>query len=213
MATVIFVMIGMNQAGNGHKNLNGSTQTVCFGRQCAVEAQIVPVAQEILFASHTVPRVRHADRKCLCVDGAFATLQHQIRIGDIPVIRQTAIFGIQKIEVAQVRIQFVPVGMVTAEEAITEQLVSVGIVVASAVDVVHLATQVDFLAEIPSQQACEPFVLVLATTFGRIENVRIGYLRIVEACILGCRDVVVIGICKDKITGFGTIGKDQRLSR
>ena len=85
------------------------------------------MTQEILFASHTVPRVRHTDRKCFCVDGAFATLQHQIRIGDIPVIRQTAIFGIQKIEVAQVGIQFVPVGMVTAEEAITEQLVSVGI--------------------------------------------------------------------------------------
>ena len=172
------------------------------------------VAEEILFAPHTVPGFdRIARIESLWVVLVPLAGKILVRVGDDRVVGQSSVFVIDEVEVAQVSMRFVTIRLVTAEKAVAQQLVAVILVISAAVDIVQIATYVDLRAEVHGQRSFQPFVFAFTSPHGRVHHVRIRNFRVVIQCVPGVCDIIIVSIGKQEIPWFLAFGEDTGLCR
>ena len=157
------------------------------------------MGQEIGLPSVAVPGVSEAHGERFTIDLAL-TLWQVLDVGDIAVVRQSAILVIDKVEVAEVGVHLVAIGEVVAEKAIAQQFVAIRVVIATAVNVVELSTDIDTFAKVECHHPFEPIHFVLTGSPCGIGHLGIGHFRVVEPCVCRGGDIGVVGIREDKVS-------------
>ena len=208
-SAVILVMDRMDDAGDRHEYFLGIALLVGF-LQLAGKAQIIAMGQEILLTPHAVPCVGKANGERFRLRASLV-LGQLVRIGNVLIVRESTILVIDEVEVAQVGIQFIAVGYVTTEEPIAEQLVAVRVVIAPAIDIVHLGTDVDFLSEVQCQHTFQAVHLALAGATGGVGGVCVRYFCVVKVGVCRCCDVIIVRVGEDEVAFLLPIAEDLTL--
>ena len=204
----------MNDTGYGDKYFHGISQRVHFLFQLALESEVIVVAEEILFATYTVPCFDWITRvECFRVILVSLAGKILVRVGDNRVVGQSSVFVIDEVEVAQIGMRFVTIRLVTAEKTIAQQFVAVILVISATVDIVQIATNVDLRAEVHGQCAFQSFVFTFTSPHSRVHYVCVRDFCIVILCVLRVRYIIIVSIGKQEIARFLAFGKDTGLCR